>query len=58
MAEETEHKAKLNNTLSELVAKMALTIKEVKSCTIMAKQGDTQVQMVKESFEKMKSKNA
>ena len=37
MHEENEYRAKINNTMTDFVTKMALTIKEVKTCSVVVK---------------------
>jgi len=36
---------------------MGLTIKEVKACSVIVKQGETQIELLKDKVEKFKSQN-
>ncbi|CDW89678.1 UNKNOWN [Stylonychia lemnae] len=52
--DETEFRAKSHQQYTDLVNKLGLVIKEVKNFTVVVKQGENQIEMMKEKVEKFR----
>eukprot|EP00347_Sterkiella_histriomuscorum_P002001 403369857 len=52
--EEQEYRTKTDKMFSDVLNKLGLTIKEVKNCTLVVKQGENQIELQKDKVEKFR----
>ena len=52
--DETDFRAKSHQQYTDLVNKLGLVIKEVKNFTVVVKQGENQIELMKEKIEKFR----